>query len=709
MFRGILDDRLFCEACHLAKHRRSVYKSIDERCLSPFDCIHSDVWGPCSTTSLTGCHWFVIFVDDCTRTMWTYLLRSKAEVPSVISQFCELIQTQFGVKVRRFRSDNGSEFFNAIVNSYFSDRGIVHESSCINTPQQNGLEERRLGYTLAMTRSLLFEANLPKHYWGEAVLTSTYLMNRTPMKIIGYQSPLGLLGAAFPNQKLFLGLPARIFGCTAFVHQKSGKLDPRAQKCVFVGYSSTQKGYRCYHPTTRKFYVSADVVFHESEPFFRREEVPRDVVESENPVSLQFLSLPGQETGAAEKELQPSEIENLEMPRLDLPEEIEDLAEGTKEETGESNVLVDDTEEALTEQVVISSPPESASDDLGWPIALRKGVRSCRSTVRYPIGQYVKYEKLGSTFKSFLTSLGEITVPTRVEEALQDPSWKAAMDKEMAALEKNDMWEIVCLPKGKRAVGCKWVYTLKFDCSGVLERLKARLVAKGYTQREGVDYGETFAPVAKFNIVRVLIAVAAKCAWDVLQFDVKNAFLHGELEEEVYMQLPPGYQQPGQENRVCKLKKALYGLKQSRRAWFGRFTKTMLNLGYHQARGDHTLFIKHGASGATTILIVYVDDILITGSDLVEIQHLSDALSGQFDMKKLGVLKYFLGIEFAHSKAGICMSQHKYTLDLLKETGQLACKSAATPLDPNVKIGKGEDGAYCWTWPSIHTRGGPYP
>ena len=164
------------------------------------------------------------------------------------------------------------------------------------------------------------------------------------MKIIGYQSPLGLLGAAFPNQKLFLGLPARIFGCTAFVHQKSGKLDLRAQKCVFVGYSSTQKGYRCYHPTTRKFYVSADVVFHESEPFFRREEVPRDVVESENPVSLQFLSLPGQETGAAEKELQPSEIENLEMPRLDLPEEIEDLAEGTKEETGESNVLVDDTE-----------------------------------------------------------------------------------------------------------------------------------------------------------------------------------------------------------------------------------------------------------------------------------------------------------------------------------------------------------------------------
>ena len=273
-------------------------------------------------------------------------------------------------------------------------------------------------------------------------------------------------------------------------------------------------------------------------------------------------------------------------------------------------------------------------EDLGWPIALRKGVRSCRTDVKYPVGNYVKYEKLSHQYKNFLTVLGEVVIPTRVEDALRDPGWKAAMDEERAALEKNDTWELATPPKGKKVVGCRWVFTPKFQADRTLERLKARVVVKGYTQTQGLDYGETFAPVAKFNMVRVLIALAAKCDWDILQLDVKNSFLHGELEEEVYMQSPPGYPLSNQSNQVCKLKKALYVLKQSPRAWFGRFTNAMINLNYHQARGDHALFVKHnGRSGAVTILLVYVDDILITGGDIEEIQKLTEALSGLFEMK----------------------------------------------------------------------------
>ena len=138
--------------------------------------------------------------------------------------------------------------------------------------------------------------------------------------------------------------------------------------------------------------------------------------------------------------------------------------------------------------------------------------------------------------------------------------------------------------------------------------------------------------MAKFNTVRVLIALAAKCEWEIFQFDVKNAFLHGELEEEVYMQLPPGYQLRNKPNQVCKPKKALYGLNQSPRAWFGRFTKAMIYLNYHQARGDHALFIKHSVIGAVTLLLVYVDDMLITEGDVDEVQRLTKALSGQFEM-----------------------------------------------------------------------------
>ena len=152
-------------------------------------------------------------------------------------------------------------------------------------------------------------------------------------------------------------------------------------------------------------------------------------------------------------------------------------------------------------------------------------------------------------------------VPKGVEEALRDPGWKSAMDEEMHALEKNYTWEFVSLPRGKRVIGCRWVCTPKFKANGTSERLKARLVAKGYAQSYGVDYFETFAPVTKFNTIRVLIALAAKCGWDILQFDVKNAFLRGELEEDVYMEMPPRYQVVAQPNLVCKLKKTLYGLK----------------------------------------------------------------------------------------------------------------------------------------------------
>ncbi|KAL5548419.1 hypothetical protein UlMin_003650 [Ulmus minor] len=159
----------------------------------------------------------------------------------------------------------------------------------------------------------------------------------------------------------------------------------------------------------------------------------------------------------------------------------------------------------------------------------------------------------------------------------------------MKSLQKNETWELVDRPAGKKPVGCRWIYTVKYQADGTIERFKARLVAKGYTQTYGIDYTDTFAPVAKINTVRVLLSLAANLDWPLQQFDVKNAFLHGELTEEVYMDPPPGYMPERHNQKVCRLKKALYGLKQSPRAWFGRFTKSMINFGYHQSNSDHTL------------------------------------------------------------------------------------------------------------------------
>ena len=180
----------------------------------------------------------------------------------------------------------------------------------------------------------------------------------------------------------------------------------------------------------------------------------------------------------------------------------------------------------------------------------------------------------------------------------------------MKALRKNDTWELMSLPMGKRAVGCKWVYAVKHKADGSIERYKARLVAKGFTQTYGIDYQETFAPVAKMNSIRILLSLAANFGWPFHQFDVKNAYLHGDLDEEVYMDIPPGFEDIKIEGKVCRLRKSLYGLKQSPRAWYERFTQTMLKNGFKQSQVDHTLFIKHSSQGKTTALIVYIDDIV---------------------------------------------------------------------------------------------------
>ena len=219
------------------------------------------------------------------------------------------------------------------------------------------------------------------------------------------------------------------------------------------------------------------------------------------------------------------------------------------------------------------------------------------------------------------------------------------MLEEMKALHKNHTWDLVEIPKGHKTVGCKWVFTVKHKANGSIERYKARLVAKGYTQTYGIDNQETFALVAKMNTVRVLLSLAANQNWPLHQFDVKNAFLHGNLEEEVYMSIPPSFEDPKTMGKVCKLKKSLYGLKQSPRAWFERFTHSMLKYGFKQSQGDHTLFIRHSSHEKLTALIVYVDDIVLTGDDVEEMQLLKGYLAREFEKKDLGSLKYFLGIE----------------------------------------------------------------
>ena len=165
------------------------------------------------------------------------------------------------------------------------------------------------------------------------------------------------------------------------------------------------------------------------------------------------------------------------------------------------------------------------------------------------------------------------------------------MRDEITALKRNSTWERCMLPKGKKTVGCKWIFTIKYHADGTIKRYKARLVAKGYTQTYGIDYSETFSPFAKINTIRVLFSIAANKDWPLYQFDVKNAFLHDEIEEEVYMHAPLGFSDKFAPGEGCRLKRALHCLKHSPRAWFGGFTVAMKKFSYEQSNYDHTLFL----------------------------------------------------------------------------------------------------------------------
>ena len=242
---------------------------------------------------------------------------------------------------------------------------------------------------------------------------------------------------------------------------------------------------------------------------------------------------------------------------------------------------------------------------------------------------------------------------------------------------------------GKHPVGCNWVNTYKFNPDGTVKRPKSRLVAKGYTQLKGLDYLDTFSPVAKLSTLRMLLSLAAAKNWSIKQLDIRNAFLYGDLNEEIYMTIPQGYTEligrSYPPNSVCRLHKSLYGLKQASRQWNHKLSTVISSAGFVQASSDHSLFVQHSASTFVAAL-VYVDDILIMGNDDVAIENFKDSLKHAFKLCDLGDAKYFLGFEIARNATGISINQRKYTLELLQVDGYLGCKPVSVPMEPNSKL-----------------------
>ena len=415
-----------------------------------------------------------------------------------------------------------------------------------------------------------------------------------------------------------------------------------------------------YFPDRRQYVTSADVTFHEDVPYFTSTQSGEDL---SSPSILPSVST--------------TTITDLPMTvPIPLPEASPPLASLQSDPSSEPEPL---SSPLSTVPATLSPPPSPPPpvSDLDLPIALRKGTRQC---TQYPIAHHVSPARLSPpSYQSFALAVLTESIPKSYIEALQVPAWKAAMDAEYAAFIQRETWTLVPRPLDANVVSCKWVYSLKYNPDGSIARYKARLMARGFSQAYGLDYHETFSPVARLSSIRVLFSIALDQSWSLHQLDVSNAFLYGDLDEQVFMEQPA----QGESSAVCLLKKAIYGLKQSPRAWFHKFLQLLFSYGFVSTVSDPTVMRKHTPHGCV-ILAVYVDDIIITGSDDAELTSTKAYLAQHFVTRDLSPPRYFLGLEITYRPGQMSICQRKYVLDLLEETGMLGCKPASSPMEQNV-------------------------
>ena len=463
---------------------------------------------------------------------------------------------------------------------------------------------------------MLLNANLDKKYWAEAVNTANFLQNRLPTRTTA-KTPYELMYKRKPDVR-----NPHIFGCDAYIQipkEQRRKLDDKAKKLTFVGYSEESKAFRLLDKNKNRIKISRDVIFLDKE--------------NEGQVSSQGneeIILTMNET--SKEEIQETSSE-------------EDLSSSFSES-------INDTE----------SSTNSSSQDRFQPVKAR---RSERSNKRVPPNRYMAITKLAATNKEDPRNRKETLSGINKEE------WKKAMDEEINSLLSNKTWDIVPAPEGRDIVTCKWIFKTKRNEQGKVTRYKARLGARGFSPKYGTDYDEVFAPVVRQTTFKLLLTIAgSKEGLIIKHYDAKTAFLNGELDQVIFMRQPDGYEIVNKEGTVCKLKKGLYGLKQAAKLWNEKLNDILINLDFIQSKTDHCLYLKGSKKEDMIYIIIHVDDILIVSKNIERINETAECLKKRFHLVDLGILQRYLGIEVRRNEEGFyCIKQSQYIENILNRFG----------------------------------------
>ncbi|KAM3298360.1 hypothetical protein ACQJBY_040029 [Aegilops geniculata] len=554
---------------------------------------------------------------------------------------------------------------------------------------------------------------MPGKFWVESLHAATYLLNRLPTKALAAPCPYFALFFKPPDYTLL-----RTFGCLCYPNLSatmSHKLSHRSTACVFLGYPSNHRGYRCMDLENHRIIISRHVIFDETRfPFAPDFSVsnlqqPSSPPPADDPIDvLAPVPVPPMHAGPR-RSAGPRPASSAPAPATPRTTVHAPASPAHAPAASAASSPVSPAHTPVSPASPASlaghTPAHEASPTTASPSDARGDAasgsaspasRSATTTLRPspppPVRQMITRRQAGKIIGPrerlnlhVAPIVAPSPVPKSVRGALKDPNWLAAMTDEYGALLANNTWDLVRPPANANIVSGKWVFRHKFKPDGGLDRYKARWVLRGFSQEHGIDFDETFSPVVKPATIRVILSVALSSNWKIRQLDVKNAFLHGHLDEVVYCHQPTGFVDSARPDHVCRLNRALYGLKQAPRAWYHRFATFITTLGFACSKSDTSLFILHGTLG-TAYLLLYVDDIILTASTSALLERVIAALSAEFAMTDLGELHHFLGLAVRRDSRGMFLSQTQYAPEILERAGMSSCHSASTPVDTSPKL-----------------------
>lgn len=662
-----------CIDCSKGKQSRLPFKHEGTRATELLELVHSDVCGPMPVESIGRGLYFISFIDDYSRRSTIYIMRHKSEALQKFKEFKSCAEKQTGKKLKKFRTDGGGEFCSEDFEKFLRGHGILHQKTAPHTPEQNGVAERFNRTVVEKIRCMLSDAKLPKQFWAEALSTAVFIVNRIPRRDKAGITPEEIWSKVKPDLSIM-----RVFGCTAMAHVPKisrKKLDDKAVECYFLGYSNESKAYRLYNKSTRKVIISRDVTFMEN-----KQSVDQVINEENNNKFVCFMPIEQVEvvenasTGTAESSVDDDVTGDSQVHPIPVVAAAEDKDEERNDNREVDEILnnsdssfVDANSTLVNSVLAESSTEESFVDELPAYTPARRSARMLSQA---------------------LSCTTELHDPETVKEAMSRADadhWKAAMKAEIDSLHTNNTWTLSDLPADKRPIDCKWVFKLKINDEKNSTRYKARLVAKGYSQREGIDYTETYSPVVKYTSMRFLFALAVKHDLRIRQLDVVTAFLHGELKEEIYMLQPEGFNDGS--GQVCRLQKSLYGLKQASRNWYERLNTVLADTGMERCDADPCVYYSFTDNGMI-ILAVYVDDMLLLSNNVSLENGIVDVLKNAFEITDLGDASSVVGMRIIRNdkKKSISIDQSAYISKLLDRFGLSECNPVGSPMDPHQKL-----------------------